>query len=205
MTEYRIVRRHELCTRAWSGGTTTQLAIWPRGAIYEERNFAWRVSSARVDDEESEFTPLPGVSRILMVLEGRLEMEHVGHHAVTLCPYGQDSFDGAWTTKSRGCVTDFNVMVTDGKASAEKIDIPAAGGVELCAHPATGRWKYLSEVVYVLADGVEAVMPDGSRHDVGRGDVVMVTVAGADGCQSLRLSTRSGNDAVAVVARIAHN
>ena len=32
-------------TTAWSGGTTTQLAIAPKGALYAERSFLWRVSS----------------------------------------------------------------------------------------------------------------------------------------------------------------
>ena len=43
----------------WSGGTTTQLAIAPSGAQYGDRAFLWRLSSATVDLEESDFTPLP--------------------------------------------------------------------------------------------------------------------------------------------------
>lgn len=35
----------------WSGGTTTQLAIFPPGASYADRDFLWRVSSAAVEDD----------------------------------------------------------------------------------------------------------------------------------------------------------
>ena len=30
----------------WSGGTTTQVAIAPEGAVYADRDFLWRISSA---------------------------------------------------------------------------------------------------------------------------------------------------------------
>ena len=47
----------------WSGGSTTELFIWPEGADYGKREFTLRVSSARVDLEESDFTPLQGAWR----------------------------------------------------------------------------------------------------------------------------------------------
>ena len=43
----------------WSDGTTTQLLIAPEGAHYAARDFLWRVSSATVELDESDFTPLP--------------------------------------------------------------------------------------------------------------------------------------------------
>ena len=41
----------------WSGGTTTQIAIAPQGAQYGDRTFLWRLSSATVDLDASDFTP----------------------------------------------------------------------------------------------------------------------------------------------------
>ena len=104
---YRIIRKGELPVSRWSGGTTTQLAIWPEGAVYAERNFVWRVSSARVETQESEFTSLPGVARCLMVLDGTLHLEHEGRYETELVQFAQDNFSGSWTTRSRGRVTDF--------------------------------------------------------------------------------------------------
>ena len=37
----------------WSGGTNTQVAIAPEGAVYADRDFLWRLSSARVELEHS--------------------------------------------------------------------------------------------------------------------------------------------------------
>lgn len=40
----------------WSGGKTTQLFIYPENSEYAKRNFLFRISSATVDCERSEFT-----------------------------------------------------------------------------------------------------------------------------------------------------
>ena len=59
------VRRHNRggarcgSSRRRSGGTTTQIAIFPSDTPYSTRDFLWRVSSAVVTDEKSIFTPLP--------------------------------------------------------------------------------------------------------------------------------------------------
>ena len=108
-----IFRNCEQQINVWSGGTTTQLAIHPSNSEYKERNFEWRISSARVELEESTFTPLPGVRRILMVLEGQIELIHEGVRITSLKPFEQDEFEGGWTTKSHGKCIDFNLMMTE--------------------------------------------------------------------------------------------
>lgn len=106
-----LIKKEELHTARWSGGTTTELGIYPKDGDYSAREFKWRVSSAVVEVEESEFTSLPGVNRILMILEGELRLIHEGHHSCILKKYDQDSFMGDWKTKSFGRVTDFNLMI----------------------------------------------------------------------------------------------
>jgi len=61
---------HEQNTTLWSGGTTTQLCIYPYAATYTGRDFIFRISTATIESEESVFTKLPGYTRILMLLEG---------------------------------------------------------------------------------------------------------------------------------------
>lgn len=107
-----LIKRNEQQITKWSGGTTTQLAIYPRNAEYKEGNFTWRLSSAKVDVEKSVFTCLPGISRILMVLDGNIKLEHLGHHSILLQPFEQDHFYGDWLTKSFGKARDFNLMMS---------------------------------------------------------------------------------------------
>lgn len=114
----QITRKSELITTKWSGGTTTQLAIYPEGASYADRNFLLRISTATVEAEESVFTRFQGVSRIIMILDGVLRLEHKGRYSKLLNRFKTDSFEGDWETRGFGKVTDFNLM-TRGKVQGK--------------------------------------------------------------------------------------
>ncbi len=107
---FKIIKNKDLKSKSWSGGKTTELYIFPENASYKEFDFEFRISTATVEVEESIYTPLQGVSRTLMVLEGELELNHIGHHTSKLQPYDQDQFMGHWETHSLGVVTNFNLM-----------------------------------------------------------------------------------------------
>ena len=76
----QIIRKADIQTSNWSGGTTSELFIFPTTSNYKDLNFGFRLSSATIDVDESEFTPLPNVKRQLMLLDGELELIHEGHH-----------------------------------------------------------------------------------------------------------------------------
>lgn len=104
-------------TSEWSGGSTTQLYISPANASYTERNFDFRISSAKVEVPESTFTSLPNINRKLMVLEGEITLNHKNQHSKTLQKYEVDSFNGDWETTAKGICTDFNIMTTGDQTS----------------------------------------------------------------------------------------
>ena len=106
-----VIREQDQKTSQWSGGTTTELFLYPKNGSYADRNFLFRLSSAYCQDSESVFTSLPGVKRILMVLDGRISLCHQGKRKVTLEPGDQDHFTGDETTKSAGSCVDFNLMM----------------------------------------------------------------------------------------------
>ena len=108
----KIIKKEQQSTSNWSGGTTTQLAIFPENSSYQDKTFSFRLSSAKVDIEESTFTKLEGVSRDIMILEGELELIHEGRYSKILKQFETDQFQGDWNTKSVGKVTDFNLMTT---------------------------------------------------------------------------------------------
>ena len=113
-----IIKKDELQTQKWSGGTTTQLVIFPPNSSYEDKNFTFRLSSAKVEVEKSIFTNLKGVSRTIMILDGKLKLDHQNRYSKILNKYETDKFEGDWITTSEGKVTDFNLMTT-GKCSGE--------------------------------------------------------------------------------------
>ncbi|MBP7248242.1 MAG: HutD family protein [Negativicutes bacterium] len=138
----------------WSGGTTTELFIYPEDCLYGDRDFEWRISSAKVLLKSSNFTKLPDYMRRLMVLEGKMKLAHQDQHQVVLAPYDQDYFDGDWATRSQGCCTDFNVMLQDGQE----------GKIE--ALPKTEKRGFDSSLFtsyYVLADEVVLKISQGTK------------------------------------------
>lgn len=117
-----IIRRitpKEYVTTRWGGGTTTQIAIFPAGARYADRNFLWRVSSAAVEMEVSDFTHLPDYERFLSTLQGSVRVFHNGGGPLTLTPGNIHRFDGGAVTRSEGTCTDFNLMLRKGKCGGE--------------------------------------------------------------------------------------
>ena len=118
--QYRIITPEEYETGVWSGGTTTQLAIYPPGASYADSNFIFRLSSATVETEQSEFTHLPDYDRWLMIFEGSARLVHSSEREVTINPYEYDAFDGGVSTVSFGRVTDYNLMLRKGGTGSMK-------------------------------------------------------------------------------------
>ena len=148
----RLLRKEDQPVGTWAGGTTTQLAIWPEGADYASRRFDWRLSSARIDLEESDFTPLPGFHRILMILEGAIELEHEGIRKVTLNAFDQDSFEGGWKTRSRGRCVDFNLMTAPGwRGTVTALRAGDSAGPDLFHAPGDAF-----EALYCRAEGLTA-------------------------------------------------
>lgn len=111
---YSLYRQDNYNTSQWMGGKTTELAIYPKTSKYLDRNFIWRLSSATIEVEESDFSKLPDYDRVLMVLEGEVVLSYEGQRVARLKELEQDRFDGGWKTKSFGKITDYNLMVRKG-------------------------------------------------------------------------------------------
>jgi environmental stress-induced protein Ves len=121
---FSIIKSDSLITSSWSGGTTTELYIFPQTANYQKRDFLFRLSTATVEVEKSTFTSLPGISRQLMILSGVTTISHKGKYAKQLNKFDIDEFVGDWETSSEGMCTDFNLMTkgtTHGNIRAVKI------------------------------------------------------------------------------------
>lgn len=136
--KWTLLTRKDYITTGWSGGTTTQLAIAPEGAQYGERDFLWRISSAKVKLDHSDFTPLPDYDRFLAVLAGNLELK-VGCGARSpLPPLTVRFFDGGIPTESWGKCTDFNLMVRKGRCKGEVRPMTLRAGNTVTLTPESG-------------------------------------------------------------------
>ena len=134
MKAFKIIPPSSWTTSKWSGGTTSELLILPKDASFKKENYNLRISIATIEVEESTFTALPGVNRILTILNGELELIHEGHHTTTLKQYEQDSFLGDWRTRSIGKVRDFNVMTKNCLAEVTVHYLSKDEAIELTAN-----------------------------------------------------------------------
>jgi len=165
---FTIIRADKFKTINWSGGTSTELYIYPEIADYGLRNFDFRLSTAKVEIEKSEFTPLPGVSRKIMILDGQIEISHKDQYHKYLKEFDMDEFKGDWQTSSVGICTDFNLM-TRGKTKGElsslaliknqTIDLPTNNP---------------SKVFIYLYSGKITFNDNGKDYTVNQGDLLMI-------------------------------
>lgn len=109
----KILTTSDFLISTWAGGKTTQLYISPEHASLSERNFDWRISSAVVEIEESEFSLFEGYERILIPLEGTLKMEHETENGLmnqSVNEFELARFSGSWKTTGKGKLIDFNLI-----------------------------------------------------------------------------------------------
>lgn len=146
-------------TSCWSGGTTTELFIWPAGADYSKREFSFRVSSAAVELAESDFTALPGVARWITPISGGFTLTHPGKPPVVMAPLAEPyPFSGEEATHCVGMATDFNLML---KGTSGKMCICQGNAAVM---PGFNCFYALSDAVFHL---------EGS-HRMAAGDLLVV-------------------------------
>lgn len=109
-----ILKEEDFITSEWSGGKTTQMYIYPKSSIYKNLDFKWRISSATVELDESDFTELKDVHRFITTLDNDLKLTHDYENFIVLKPFEIYEFDGAIKTHSYGKVKDFNLMLANG-------------------------------------------------------------------------------------------
>ncbi len=116
--KYHVIDKAHQKTTNWSGGSATEIFIYPENASYAERQFSWRVSSATVEKEASDFTPLYGIKRWILPFDAPLLLKHKNQqkplYEILIKPYEAHCFKGDWDTKSIGVTRDFNLMLREG-------------------------------------------------------------------------------------------
>ena len=179
-----VIRKNQHKTSEWSGGTTTQLYIYPETSLYDQRNFKWRLSSAKVEVESSTFTSLQGISRLIMVIEGELLLEHEDHHNAELKAFQQDSFSGDWITTSFGKITDFNLMLAQGyNGKLEAISVNAGDFKDINVNDDDDdddddddeKFSGITEAFYVVKGAIEIDTGINKKISLNSGDLALVT------------------------------
>ncbi|MGN0718278.1 MAG: HutD family protein [Anaerovoracaceae bacterium] len=184
--KYQLIKKDAYKTSRWTGGETREMAIWPAGSRYLERNFVWRLSSATVEQEESDFSSLPDYDRVLMVLEGEVVLSHEGQRVARLKALEQDRFDGAYKTHSFGRITDYNLMVRKGNEGYLDLLYPAetsadCGPTQQTEKPLAVHALFCREGYFVAGLGGKTVMASPGEllvMEFGEGEKPAYTIMG---------------------------
>ena len=170
--ECKIYRSEDQKTSRWTGGKTTQLAIYPQDGDYLERRFVWRLSSATCELDESAFSKLPDFDRTLIVLKGSVVLAHEGVRVVRLAELEQDSFDGGYRTKSFGKITDYNLMVRKGNKGSARV-IPLVSESTKLEYDDCGRYQMGTQAIFVR-EGFATVSIDKETLMVQAGEQLVI-------------------------------
>jgi environmental stress-induced protein Ves len=179
----QLVKASDLHLTKWSGGTTTQLYIYPPTSDFSKKEFDYRISTASVQLEDSTFTPFPNYERKLMIIEGVLDLFHDGHYAIQLHPFDQDAFSGDWISHSKGKVIDLNVIFKPGyKVKLFHFELPKGEEVLLNCKETT--------LLYILYGEIGV-----SKECAQKKDVIIIDGQG-------ELSINSTSNALIVVVEV---
>lgn len=119
----KVIKKEDFVTTQWAGGETTQLSIYPEDAVFSNKDFLWRISSATFTSTGSVFSDFTGYQRYILPLEGELTVQHKGLYGRTLKRYEVEYFDGSWTTTSQNSLDcrDYNYIVKNGSLAKVQI------------------------------------------------------------------------------------
>lgn len=110
--EVEIIENQQLIPSTWEGGKTFEYFIFPRNALFKDRDFDFRMSSATLDKAPSLFTRFKGYHRFLIMLDNPLEMIRNGkresHPAREIV-----EFNSADEIQSFSLGKDFNLMIKE--------------------------------------------------------------------------------------------
>ncbi|MFV0517220.1 MAG: HutD family protein [Aminipila sp.] len=176
--EFHIYKKEDYNIGQWSGGSTTELYIYPADKKYIDRDFIWRISSATVDIEESDFTALPDYDRTLIVLEGEVILAHKNKRVARLNKYEQDRFSGEYETRSYGKIVDFNLMVKKGNVGLAEVITPTEEYKEL--EPEINGQFLKTSQAFFCAEGYGIINFENESCMIKQGELFVVSYNTSD-------------------------
>ena len=175
---HRVLRHRDREAGPWAngGGITYEVLRSPAGTM----DFDWRLSVAEVASE-GPFSSLPGIDRILVLLQGRMTLVIDGS-AYDVPPLQPLTFPGEAQVTSElpdGPTMDFNVMTRRGRVTADiavldgpDVAIDCSAGTEVAVVVLAGAWRLEDESEPL--DAWDCVMV--RRHAELRGDGLLARV-----------------------------
>ena len=163
--KYKVIRECDYITTRWSGGTTSQIMIWPENAVFSQRRFQWRISKATVENGESKFTRMDGFHRELYMMTGKTVL-HFPEEEKYMEPGEIIHFNGESEIWSVGCGTDLNLIMKNGvDGCMEEKEFNVGNIVEI---EKKRKWKHC--LIYMVSGKVS-----GKNLEITAGNSILIT------------------------------
>ena len=154
---FYFFQRERLVAAPWKngGGSTREVACWPRGAGLD--NFDWRVSIASIA-QSGPFSVFEGIDRQIMLLDGdgvrlRSSDGRIDHRLGTPNePFAFSGDEAIDCTLLGGSSNDFNVMTRRGRCRAE-LRVVHGGSAIAAMPPCRQGLLYALQGRWTLAQG----------------------------------------------------
>ncbi len=108
----KLIKFNELNASNWANGKTYEYYIYPNNADYQNKDFLFRISSATIDNEPSNFTNFIGYQRFLCMLDNSLLLK-INNKEIKLEPYQLVEFKSEDSVISYTTGNDFNLMIKE--------------------------------------------------------------------------------------------
>lgn len=170
---FKIIRKNKTKKTVWSGGTVSELYIYPENADFRNRDFIFRISTATVDVERSDFTFFDDYSRIIMTLDNEFLLTHNDEEKVALSRYQPHVFYGGDRTTSSGKVNDYNFIMKRGVCHGDVFGMSIADGSVIYPRKGNDPCDEKFEMVY-CARGRLTFKVNDIKHYINQGDVLII-------------------------------
>lgn len=168
----KLIRRNSLVKESWSGGSTTEIYLYPPKQSYKSRNFLWRLSEAIIEDEKTIFTKLDGFHRITLVLEGQLKLQHQDYEPIKLNTLEQNHYKGHWLTVSEGKVTNLNIIYDPSLTATLETIVVHRPYFEYTLYKSNSHGITVQHLLYTLAP-VDVIFGNGMRYSLNKGETIL--------------------------------
>ncbi len=157
----------------WSGGTITELFIYPENSEFENRDFIFEISTATVDVEQSNFTIFNNYNRIIMTLDNEFVVTHNDKETIALSKYEPHTFYGGDKTISRGKVNDYNFIMNREVCHGDITGMSLANGSVIYPRKGNDPCEKKLELVYCAKGKLTFKIHD-IRNVIHQGDILII-------------------------------
>lgn len=158
--QIHFLKRDVLTPAVWQGGKTYEYFIYPISALYSNRNFDFRISSATIEQSPSLFTQFDGYSRYLVMLDNDLKI--LRNNETESYAMGENfSFNSNDTIESFSLGNDFNLMIRNGI----EVDFKANDFIEN---------TFSTEFIFLFALNSCFAMINTEKHECNQYDCIVI-------------------------------